>query len=32
MKDTQKAVWNIPYVYVAFVSKFKTEFYYISFF
>ena len=31
MQDGRKAVWSIPYVYVAF-SKFKTEFYCISFF
>ena len=33
MQDAPKAVWSIPYVSVAlFFSKFKTEFYCISFF
>ena len=32
MQNGQKAVWSIPYVSVAFFSKFKTEFYCISFF
>ena len=32
MKDGRKAVWSIPYVSVAFFSKFKTEFNCISFF
>ena len=32
MQDGQKAVWSIPYVSVAFFSKFKTEFSCISFF
>ena len=32
MQDAPKVVWSIPYVSVAFFSKFKTEFYCISFF
>ena len=32
MQNGRKAVWSIPYVSVAFFSKFKTEFYCISFF
>ena len=32
MQDAPKAVWSIPYVSLAFFSKFKTEFYFISFF
>ena len=32
LQDGQKAVWSIPYVSVAFFSKFKTEFYGILFF
>ena len=32
MQDAPKAVWSIPYASVAFFSKFKTEFYCISFF
>ena len=32
MQDARKAVWSIPYVSVAFLSKFKTELYCISFF
>ena len=32
MQDGRKAVWSIPYVSVASFSKFKTEFYCISFF
>ena len=32
MQDAPKAVWSIPYVSVVFFSKFKTEFYCISFF
>ena len=32
MQDGRKAVWSIPCVSVAFFSKFKTEFYCISFF
>ena len=32
MQDGRKAVWSILYDSVAFISKYKTEFYYISFF
>ena len=32
MQDGGKAVWSFPYVYVAFFTKLKTEFYFISFF
>ena len=32
MQDIPKAVRNIPYISVAIFSKFKTEFYCISFF
>ena len=32
MQDAPKAVWNIPYDFVAFFPKFKTEFYCISIF
>ena len=32
MQDAPKTVWSIPYVSAAFLSKFKTEFYCISFF
>ena len=27
MQDGQKAVWSIPYISLAFFSKFETEFY-----
>ena len=32
MQDGRKAVWSIPYVFVEIYSKFKTKYYYISFF
>ena len=32
MQDAPKAVWSIPCVFVAFISKFKIEFYCIPFF
>ena len=31
MQDSRKAVWSIPYVFSGIFSKFKTEFYCISF-